>query len=89
MVIELPEGYALDNAESPGDLAFGDVGHCNVKIEVTQDQRRLEYKRSFRFTGMLFPKQTYPNLKQAFDVLHQRDNHTITLKQSAGAAVKQ
>jgi Domain of Unknown Function with PDB structure (DUF3857)/Transglutaminase-like superfamily len=89
VVIELPEGYALDNAESPGDLSFGDLGHCNVKVGVTQDQRTLEYKRSFRFTGLIFPKNSYPNLKQAFDVLHQRDNHTITLKQGAAAAVKQ
>jgi uncharacterized protein DUF3857/transglutaminase superfamily protein len=89
VVIELPEGYALDNAEQPGDLAFGDLGHCKVKIGVTQDQRKLEYNRSFRFTGMLFPKENYPNLKQAFDVLHQRDNHTITLKQGAAAAAKQ
>jgi hypothetical protein len=26
IVIELPEGYALDNAESPGDMAFWGVG---------------------------------------------------------------
>lgn len=89
VVIELPEGYALDNADSPGDLAFGEVGHCKVKIGVTQDHRTLEYKRSFRFTGLVFQKETYPNLKQVFDVLHQRDNHTITLKQGAAAAVKQ
>jgi transglutaminase-like putative cysteine protease len=89
VVIELPEGYALDNAEKPGDLAFGNLGYCNVKIGVTQDQRRLEYNRSFQFTGMLFGKEHYPNLKKAFDVLHERDNHAITLKQGAAAAVKQ
>ena len=89
VVIELPEGYALDNAESPGDMAFGELGHCKVKIGVTEDQRTLEYKRSFRFTGMLFGKEHYPNLKRAFDALHQNDNHTITLKQGAAAAVKQ
>jgi len=86
VVIELPAGYALDNAEAPGDLSFGDVGHYKTKLAVTQDQRTLEYKRDFRFLGMVFPKATYPNLKQAFDVLHQRDNHTITLKQGAVAA---
>jgi len=89
VVIELPEGYALDNAESPGNLAFGELGHCKFKIGVTNDQRTLEYKRSFRFTGMLFGKENYPSLKKAFDVLHQNDNHTITFKQGAAAAVKQ
>jgi hypothetical protein len=86
--IELPDGYSLDNAESPGDLSFGDVGHCKVKVGVTEDLRKLDYKRDFRFTGLIFPKATYPNLKQAFDVLHQRDNHTITLKQAAAGATK-
>jgi hypothetical protein len=27
VLIELPADYALDNAEAPGDLSFGDVGH--------------------------------------------------------------
>src|SRR5262249_55322894 len=88
VLIELPEGYALDNAEQPGDLNFGDVGYCKINIGVTQNQRTLEYKRNFRFTGLIFPKAAYPNLKQAFDVLHQRDNHTITLKQGAAPAAR-
>jgi len=88
VVIELPEGYALDNAEMPGDLNFGDIGHCKIIIGVTQNQRMLDYKREFRFTGLIFPKTAYPNLKQAFDVLHERENHTITLKQGAATTAK-
>ena len=88
VVIELPAGYALDNADTPGDLAFGELGHCKIKIGVAQDQRTLEYKRDFRFTGLIFPKESYPNLKKAFDVLHQSDNHTTTLKQGAATAAK-
>lgn len=89
VMIDLPAGYALDNAEAPGDLAFGDLGHLKIKIGVTKDQRTLSYKRQFRFTGMLFPKNSYPNLKRAFDAAHQVDNHIITLKQGAAAAEKQ
>jgi hypothetical protein len=89
VMIDLPAGYALDNAEAPGDLAFGELGHLKIKIGVTKDQRTLSYKRQFRFTGMLFPKNTYPNLKRAFDAAHQVDNHTITLKQAPAAAEKQ
>jgi hypothetical protein len=89
VIIELPAGYALDNAEAPGDLAFGNLGHLKIQIGATNDQRTLRYKREFRFTGMLFPKASYPNLKRAFDAAHQVDNHTITLKQSTAAAEKQ
>jgi hypothetical protein len=35
---------------------------------------------------LLFPQTSYPGVKQLFDVLHDRDNHTITLKQTAGPA---
>jgi transglutaminase-like putative cysteine protease len=89
VMIELPAGYALDNAEAPGDLAFGNLGHLKIQIGATKDQRMLRYKRQFRFTGMLFPKDSYPNLKRAFDAAHQVDNHTITLKQATAAAEKQ
>ncbi len=87
--IDLPAGYALDNADAPGELNFGEVGHYKVRIGVTRDQKTLEYKRDFRFAGLIFPKSLYPNLKQVFDTLHQQDNHTITLKQGPAAAAKQ
>jgi hypothetical protein len=88
ITIELPAGFGLDNAEQPGDLVFGELGHQKVQIGVTKDQRMLTYKRQFRFTGMLFPKENYPALKRAFDAVHQVDNHTITLKQAPAAEVK-
>jgi hypothetical protein len=87
--IELPEGYALDNAEAPAGLNIGHVGFYDVKVSIA-NRRTLVYDRSFRFEGLVFPKDTYPSLKKAFDVLHERDNHAITLKQdAAAAAVKQ
>jgi hypothetical protein len=87
--IGLPAGFALDNAEQPGDVNFGDVGYQKVKIFVTKDQRTLSYKRQFRFTGIIFPKDSYAALKQAFDTVNKIDNHVITLKQGAAAEVKQ
>ncbi len=89
ITIDLPAGYALDNPDAPGDLVFGEVGHCKFKIGVTKDGRTLSYKRQFRFAGMLFPKDVYPNLKRVFDAIHQGDNHIITLKQESAAAGKQ
>jgi hypothetical protein len=89
IMIELPAGYALDNAEQPGDLAFGELGHQKIKIGITKDQHTLTYQREFRFTGLIFPKDNYPALKRAFDTVHQVNNHTITLKQAPAAEVKQ
>jgi hypothetical protein len=89
VTIELPAGFALDNADQPGDINFGDVGYYKINIGVTKDQRMMIYKRRFRFSGMLFPKNTYAELKRVFDAVNQIDNHVITLKQGATAEVKQ
>jgi len=86
--IDLPPGFALDNAEAPASFTMGEVGSYTVNAAITKDQRTLEYKRSFRFNGLLFPPNIYAQLKQAFDAIHQQDNHTITLKQGAATASK-
>jgi hypothetical protein len=86
VTIQLPAGFALDNAEQPAPFRSENVCEYAVKINVVGKNEELQYKRSFSFAGLLFPQTSYPGLKQLFDVLHDRDNHTITLKQSAGPA---
>jgi hypothetical protein len=48
------------------------------------------YKRQFTFGTTkdltYFVPQYYPGVKQIFDELYKRDNHTITLKQAATTA---
>ncbi|HJQ68503.1 MAG TPA: DUF3857 domain-containing protein [Blastocatellia bacterium] len=83
--IDLPVGFALDNAESPASFNASNVCKYDVKALVTEDKRTLIYKRKFLFGGggvILFPPETYPQLKSVFDTLHTRDNHSIVLKQS-------
>ncbi|HEX8181430.1 MAG TPA: DUF3857 domain-containing protein [Pyrinomonadaceae bacterium] len=88
--IELPSGFSLDNADSPGPFEAGGVSKYDVHISVTKDKRTLIYNRQFVFgaTGDVsyFTPQSYPGLKQIFDELYRRDNHTITLKQDAATA---
>ncbi|HEX8128913.1 MAG TPA: DUF3857 domain-containing protein [Pyrinomonadaceae bacterium] len=89
VTIELPAGYALDNADAPMGINAGDTSKYDVKLAVTKDGRTLIYNRKFFFgtsTGMLFPVAAYSQLKTLFDELHKRDNHTITLKQAAATA---
>ncbi len=84
--IELPAGYALDNAEQPHSFAIDKVGNYQVSIGITQDKKTLHYTRKFFFGGenrIMFPTNTYPTLKRIFDVVHEADKHTITLKQGA------
>lgn len=86
--IELPDGYALDNAEAPQPIAAGEISWNKLTLAVTTDGKFLVFKRDFMFGAkgnILFPRETYPNLKQLFDAYHQQDGHTITLKQKPAA----
>ena len=87
--IELPAGFALDNADSPQPVQVGEISKYAASVGITTDKRKLVYRRTFLFGGtgdLLFNVNAYSGLKQLFDELHKRDNHTITLKQDAAAA---
>jgi hypothetical protein len=84
--IDLPAGYALDNADAPGPISAGKIAEYQPTIGITHDGKTLRYKRRFLFGGggnLLFPVRTYPDLKSLFDFINKSDNHTITLKQTA------
>lgn len=86
VTISLPKGYALDNADRPAPINAGAVCKHEINMGVTKDQTQLIYNRSFFFGGqesILFPVDTYSQIKRLFDEIHKADNHMITLKQSA------
>jgi hypothetical protein len=85
ITITLPKGFVLDNAESPAPIRASGVAGYEVKMAVTKDETTLIYNRNFFFGGhdsVLFPVDTYPQLKTVFDEVHKADNHIITLKQT-------
>jgi hypothetical protein len=89
---ELPEGYGLDNAESPVAINGGEVSRYEPTAGITKDGRTLVYTRKFYFglggerATLLFPTASYPSLKNYFDQVNKRDAHTLVLKQGATAA---
>jgi hypothetical protein len=86
--IDLPAGFLLDNADAPASFGAA-VSSYKPSIAITKDGRTLVYKRNFFFGGadsILFPANSYDNLKTHFDMVYQSDNHTVTLKQSATVA---
>jgi hypothetical protein len=89
VTIKLPAGFALDNADAPVGLNGGEVSKYNVKISVADEGRTLVYQRHFFFgggqSGLLYPVTSYAKLKTLFDEMHKRDNHMLSLKQSATA----
>ena len=84
--IDMPLGYALDNADLPQPFTVNNVSKYDVAIGVLKGTKTLVYKRAFHFGeggNLFFPKSAYTQLKAVFDALHDRDSHTITLKQVA------
>jgi hypothetical protein len=84
--IELPKGYALDNAEAPQPFGSGEISKYQISIGAATDGSLLVYKRNFFFGGkdsILFPVEAYGPLKTYFEMMHKQDNHTIALKQVA------
>ncbi|HWN08116.1 MAG TPA: DUF3857 and transglutaminase domain-containing protein [Pyrinomonadaceae bacterium] len=91
VTINLPAGYALDNADAPAPFKSGEIAAYQPSIHVTADGKTLVYKRRFFFGGggnILFPVESYAGVKALFDQLNKQDNHTITLKQGTTAAAK-
>jgi hypothetical protein len=89
--VALPEGFALDNPESPAAFAGGTLSKYEPRAMITKDGRTIVYERKFFFgeggaNALLFPTTIYPNLKAYFDQVHKEDNHTLVLKQGATAA---
>ena len=84
--IELPKGFALDNADAPD--AIGDpqkISSLKIDIGVSKDSSLMKYHRDFYFGGgdkILFPVGAYQPLRNLFDAFHKADSHTITLKQN-------
>jgi hypothetical protein len=89
VTIQLPAGYAFENAESPAPYSAGTISEYRPSLRVSKDGHTLVYKREFFFGGgetLLFPVNAYRQLKNFFDALHKEDNHTITLKQNSATA---
>ena len=85
--IELPAGYALDNADKPPPFAAGNISQYKLSIGITTDGKTLVMKRDFFFGGagnLIFPAARYDQVKALFDKLHTNDEHTISIKAGAG-----
>ena len=84
--IELPKGYELDHAELPAPIPLQQVGSYKLRARFDTVQRKLLCTRELIFGNkgsILFPAERYTAVKKIFDLIHQADQHVLTLKQSA------
>lgn len=83
VVIELPSDYSLEKAEGITPLTIGEVATYTHALFVTKDGKKLTSKRKlvWGIKGELFyPRESYPQLKSAWDQIHSRDGHMLALK---------
>ncbi len=85
VIIDLPKGFALDNADQPPpEAAAGTTIKHEMHIGITQDGRTLRYLRRLSFgidQKILFQTSEYPLLKSALDSLGERDAHKIAIRE--------
>lgn len=81
--ITLPQGYSLEKGEGVGPMAIGEIAKYDPRLAVTKDGRKLIASRRLTWGmkgEMYYPRDAYPQLKAAWDQIHQRDSHTLALK---------
>ncbi len=85
--IEMPKNFTLESPDAPAAIADPEkITSMNVKISVDNKSNKILYKRNFYFgkdKSIIFPVNAYLPLKRLFDLFHQSDAHTLTLKQTA------
>jgi transglutaminase-like putative cysteine protease len=89
--IELPTGFALDNADAPAPVSPSmtqNICGQTIKMGIEDRSHTLIYQRDFFFGGrgnILFPSTSYVALKNLFDIVQKADDHAITLKQAVAS----
>lgn len=83
--ITLPDGYALDSADSPAPINDpGKIASLEIVMGTAANGSVFRYDRKFFFGGngnYLFPTGSYEAVKAYFDAFHKADSHSMTLRQ--------
>jgi hypothetical protein len=83
VVIEMPEGWELDEPVAPASSKLGEVGNYAVEVRKTIDGRKLIYRRRFewgRDNKLLIHASAYAAVKKVFDFIQEQDGYTVALK---------
>lgn len=82
--ITLPSDYSVEKISLPKDVAEGSkLGGLKFSIDFNKETNTVIYKREFYFGEggrILFPASAYKPLKKLFDLFHNSDTHTLSLK---------
>lgn len=83
VTITIPEGFAFESPEMPGQLNLGKIGTHSVTATLANDNRSITTRRRLTWGengANYFEAKHYAALKQAWDAIHKGDTHNLTLK---------
>ena len=87
--IVLPEGWSLDSPTAPQSIPLGDAGDYKVAVRLGEEGRKVIYERTMSWglvpQAIYWPVKMYPNIKKAWEYIHEQDNHVLTLKTTPSA----
>lgn len=82
--VKLPAGFQLERAETPQGVDLGPLGSYKLALSTRANeltaQRELVFAREAR---LAFPVSAYPVMKELWETIQRRDNHVLSLRQTA------
>jgi hypothetical protein len=79
--INLPDGYELEEASAPRAVKVPDLLAYDVDVAWLKKENSIRFRREYSVLGRHLKKDLYPALKEVFDELQTREQHTITLRE--------
>jgi hypothetical protein len=79
--IALPDGWRIEAPTRPAAVNAG-VGRHQIALSSPDDWRTLQIKRTFVYgltEALIVTRESYPALKKFFDLVQQKDAHTVVL----------
>lgn len=83
ITVEFPDSYQLDSPEIPGTISLGAIGSYELSAGLANNAPILTIRRNLTFGNgnvSYFDVKYYAALKEAWDVMHTHNTHTLTLK---------
>ncbi|HEY8994178.1 MAG TPA: DUF3857 and transglutaminase domain-containing protein, partial [Lacunisphaera sp.] len=85
--IAVPAGYTLEAGNAPPDLDLGKFGRYEIHIGYAPKNAKITYTRRFELFAPGAPLKFYPAVKQLFEAVTERDNHTLTFRSPSETSV--
>jgi len=82
LTIQLPDGFVLDNPETPASINLGELGGYKLSVSIQNRELKIARELMFGAKGFLFfAAKNYPAVKKVFDEIHTRDRYGLSLRE--------